>query len=273
MRKIIVMDMDGTLLTSKKQISQNTKEVLWQLQEQGHTLILASGRVKDRLDEFAKQLKMDKYNGFLIEANGAAIYEYGSDTREILREMSHDEVQEVHDFMKANYPSHEVLVMADVNAYVFLPDGQKESNYFNTNNMESLRNRQIFYVQDVKQINERIFKVCTFDTPEVIEKMNWHFQEALQHAYWCGRTMPFWLEVTPKEISKGKGLQQILKQLDCQPEDVYAFGDGENDISMLEFTNGVAMANAIDSVKAVCQYECDSNDEDGIASFLKQQLG
>lgn len=273
MKKLIVMDMDGTLLTSKKQISPLTKNVLLDLQKQGYALILASGRVKERLDEYAKQLQMDQHGGFLIEANGAAIYRYQDSTREIIREMSHEEVQEIYDFMRVNYPHHEVMVMADVNAYIFLPQGQMESRYFNANNMESLRNREIFYVNHVDEINERIFKICTFDEAEVIEQMCEHFKKELSHSYWCGRTMPFWLEVTPKEISKGNALAKIMEEEHISACDVYAFGDGENDISMLSFTNGVAMENAIATVKEQCKYTCLSNDEDGIAHFLKAHLG
>ena len=264
--------MDGTLLTSKKHISTKTKEVLKAIQKQGNILILASGRVKQRLDEFARELDMHLNNGYLIEANGAAIYNYKDNTREIIREMSHTEVQEIYDFMHVNYPNHEVLVMADVNAYIFLPKGQKESFYFNQSNMESLRNREVFYVNEVSQIKERIFKVCTFDKEEVMQSMNVYFKENLSHSYWCGLTMPYWLEVTPKEISKGNALKQIMNELQIDEHHVYAFGDGENDISMLEFCNGVAMDNAIASVKAVCKFSCANNNEDGIATFLEENV-
>lgn len=268
--KLIVMDMDGTLLDSNKQMSQRTINKLIEIQEQGCKLVLASGRVKARLDEYAHQLRMDEFGGYLIEANGSCLYDYHTGKREIIREMTDDEVNEIFQFIKKEYPEHEVMLMADVNAYVNLPKGVKESSYFNTNNMESLKNREIIHFNDVSEVNEMIFKVCTYDEPEKLMAIADHVKQALGHKYWSGRTMPFWLEILPKEISKGNSLQRLMDEHNIDKKDVYAFGDGENDISMLTLVNGVAMANAIDSVKACCQYTTLSCDEDGIAVFLER---
>lgn len=270
--KMIVMDMDGTLLNSNKEISNRTVKILKQLQQQGVRLVLASGRVKSRLEEYAKQLEIDVNGGFLIEANGSCIYSYEKDEREIVYQMSYEEADELFQFIRKHYPNNEIMVMADVNAYVYLPEGVKESSYFNTNHMESLKNREIIYYQDVHEIKERFFKVCTYDTPEkivsIVDFINAHFSDR----YWCGRTMPFWLEVVAKQVSKGNALSRIMIECGINEDDVYVFGDGENDISMLMKGHGVAMANAIGSVKQCCQWETKSCDEDGVAYFLERML-
>lgn len=266
--KLIVMDMDGTLLTSDKKISEITLQSLKEMQEKGNKLVLASGRVKSRLDEFAKLLKMDYFGGFLIEANGSCIYRYKDDIREIIRKMTIDEAKEIFSYIKSEYPKHEIIVMADVNAYIYLPKGKSESGYFNMNNMESLKNREIFYIQDVDDINEIFFKICTFDTPEKITTMAKKVSHDLSHSYWSGRTMPYWLEILPKEVSKGNALLKLIEEIGVDKKDVYVFGDGENDISMLKVGHGIAMANAIDTVKEVCDEHTLSNDEDGISAYL-----
>lgn len=267
--KLIVMDMDGTLLDSNKQMSQRTINKLIEVQKKGCKLVLASGRVKARLDEYAQQLRMDKFGGYLIEANGSCLYDYHSEKREIIREMYNDEVNEIFQYFRTEYPKNEVMLMADVNAYVNLPKGVKESSYFNTNHMESLKNREIIHFNDVSEVNEMIFKVCTYDEPEKIITIAENVKKTLGHKYWSGRTMPFWLEVLPKEISKGNTLKRLMSELAIDKKDVYAFGDGENDISMLSLVNGVAMGNAISTVKEYCQYTTLSCDEDGIAVFLE----
>lgn len=66
MIKAIVMDMDGTLLNSKNQISEKTRQVLLEAQQQGITLILASGRSYTRLLKYARELEMDRYGGWLL---------------------------------------------------------------------------------------------------------------------------------------------------------------------------------------------------------------
>lgn len=268
--KLIVMDMDGTLLNSKKEISKKTIEKLIEMQIKGSKLVLASGRVKARLDEYAHQLRMHEFGGYLIEANGSCLYDYHTQKREIIREMTHEEADEIFQYIKKEYPNNEVMIMADVNAYVYLPEGVKESSYFNTNNMESLKNREIFYFTNIYDITERFFKVCTYDEPKKVMTIGENVKEHFKDKYWCGRTMPFWLEVVPKEVSKGNTLQVLMNALTIESCDVYAFGDGENDISMLTLVNGVAMENAIESVKTVCKYSSDSCDEDGIAKFLER---
>ncbi len=70
------MDLDGTLLNSKKEITPITEQKLIEMQQKGTILVLASGRIKNRMDRYAKQLHMDEYPSFLIEANGSCIYDY-----------------------------------------------------------------------------------------------------------------------------------------------------------------------------------------------------
>lgn len=267
--KLIVMDMDGTLLDKDKKIGSRTLEKLIEVQRKGCRLVLASGRVKTRLDEYSKQLQMDRYGGFLIEANGSCIYDYEKEERKIITQMTHQQADEIFQFIRTNYEHNEVMLMADVNAYVYLPDHRSESNYFNTNNMESLKNREIFQFNSVYDVKEMFFKVCTYDEPDKIISISERLKQHFKDKYWCGRTMPFWLEVVPINVSKGNALQKIMDKLHLKREEAYAFGDGENDISMLTLVNGVAMANAIESVKHSCAYETLSCDEEGIAHFLE----
>ena len=79
--KAIVCDMDGTLLTADHAISTKTQELLLSLQQKGITLVLASGRSYLRLMPDALKLKMDAYQGYLIDVNGSSIYDFSSETR------------------------------------------------------------------------------------------------------------------------------------------------------------------------------------------------
>ena len=73
----------------------------------------------------------------------------------------------------------------------------------------------------------------------------------LQDRYWLGLTTPKWLELMPLGITKGSGLTALAEMLDIPMHDVMAFGDGENDIEMLQAAGiGIAMGNAMPEVKA-----------------------
>lgn len=83
MIQMIVMDMDGTLLTSDNRISSRTKELLLRVQKQGVRLVLASGRSYCKLMEYAEELHMDAYGGYLLEVNGLILYDLASGKRHI----------------------------------------------------------------------------------------------------------------------------------------------------------------------------------------------
>ena len=85
------------------------------------------------------------------------------------------------------------------------------------------------------------------------------------------RSAPFFIELVPKGIDKAQSLTRLLKVLNLTPEDMMAFGDGYNDISMLKLAGrGVAMANAVDEVKAAAKCTTRSNEEDGVAAAIEK---
>ena len=87
------------------------------------------------------------------------------------------------------------------------------------------------------------------------------------------RTAPFYLEIIPVSINKGKALLDVCSHLDINPADTAAFGDSENDIPMLQAAGcGVAMGNAEDAVKAVADKVTLSNNSDGIAHALRELI-
>ena len=84
-------------------------------------------------------------------------------------------------------------------------------------------------------------------------------------------SMPEFLECVPKGIDKGDSLSQLAQHLHIAREAVMACGDGENDLSMIRYAGlGIAMANAVDSVKAAADFVTLSNDEDGVAYVVER---
>lgn len=84
------------------------------------------------------------------------------------------------------------------------------------------------------------------------------------------RSLPHVLEVLSKQSGKGRALARLADMKQIQPHEIMAIGDAENDITMLEYAgHSVAMGNAPDDIKAICNYETRSNEEDGVAHALK----
>lgn len=272
MKRLIVMDMDGTLLNEKKQIPQKTLESLIAQEEKGVHLVLASGRGKERLIDFAKQLKMDEYEGYLIESNGSCIFDIAKDTREEIKTMSHEEADVVFKYLRTTYPKHDIVIMGRQHALLNTSSYGVQAGKYTRYTIESIKNRPNKEFKDVYEIDEVMFKLCVFDDPDKVSGMLNDILDKFSDTFWAGRVAPFWIEINPIEISKGNALLRLMNKLDINKEDVYVFGDGENDLSMLEVGHSVAMGNALDSVKEKCEFVTLSNEEDGIAHFIEKYL-
>lgn len=258
--------MDGTLLNSKKQLSATTIAGLIKAQKNGIRLALASGRSANRLHTYAQQLSLDKHQGLLIEGNGVGVVDFGDDTHIILNRMQEAEAVEVLTLIKA--VNAETIIMGSENAFIILPDGQSESCWMNRMQPEGKMGRVIEIIKDLSQVNEPINKICICECDEKIEQVR---ACLIQSDYWCGLVDPGWLEITPQRISKGNGLKAIMNKYHLNSDEVICFGDGENDASMFKVAKyGIAMGNALGSLKTVCYDETSSNDNDGIINYLKK---
>ena len=89
----------------------------------------------------------------------------------------------------------------------------------------------------------------------------------------CMFTAPFYFEFTAKNIDKAKALDTVLKPLNITADEVIAFGDGHNDISIVKYAGiGVAMENAVSDLKEIADEITLSNEQDGIAESLKKHI-
>ena len=87
------------------------------------------------------------------------------------------------------------------------------------------------------------------------------------------KSAPYFLEIMPLGISKGSMLPLLLEHLGVDREELIAFGDNYNDMTMIGYAGmGVAMGNGEDEVKKIANYVCESNDEDGIAKTLEKYV-
>lgn len=106
---------------------------------------------------------------------------------------------------------------------------------------------------------------------DVMTQVSAQAKKDLKDSYWLGLTTPKWLELMPLGITKGSGLQALTELLHIPMANVMAFGDGENDIEMLQAAGiGIAMENAMEEVKAAADDITAGNNNDGIAAALRK---
>ena len=274
--KAIVLDIDGTLLTSEKKISEKTKQSLIRAQKKGVKVILASGRPTSGMLSLAKELLMDVYEGFLVSYNGAVAMDCLTHQPIFSKVIPNDSAKKILNHLK----QFQLIPMINDETYMYvndvynnqlqLPDGP-----FNIIEYES-RGGQ-FLLCEVKDLAEFVdfplYKILIAGDPEYLQQNHLAIKEPFLDQVTAAFSAPFYLEFTMKGIDKAKALNEIAAQLSITQNEILSFGDGQNDRSIIEYAGtGIAMGNAVDELKEIADDVTLSNDEDGIAVALEKYL-
>ena len=266
MIRLIVSDMDDTLLTPKGDVSPRTLSTLQAAIEAGALVTFASGRMVESATGWAHQLGV---NAPLILYNGGLVYDLETKKTISRIELSEDTARAVLKFgeemgvyMQA-YPG-ENYYCVETNRFTEnyanrvrvqaceIPKGQKLSEWINCGQMKLL------VIGDAE------------DMPPVLDAFRKKFPD-------CGveffMSRPMYLEAVAKEVNKGSALRALAESLDIAPDEILAFGDGENDITMLEYAgHSYAVANAREDVIEKAKFTAPSNAEDGVAQVIEKYL-
>lgn len=273
MVKAILLDIDGTLTNSQKQITSRTRDALLAAQDKGVVLVLASGRADVGLHQFADVLRMKDHGGVFVAFNGAKSLNYQTGEVYFEQAMTVDQGRRVLEHMKG----FEVASCIDHGEYMLTNDAyftiERDGAPYLIVEYEAHNNG--FLVREERDlpavVDWGINKILNAGQPAYLQE---HWQEML--APFEGElsamfTAPFYYEFTPLGVDKSRALSETFSALGIDPADIVAFGDAQNDRTMIEWAGcGVAMGNAVDEVKAVADYVTLSCDEDGIAAALEK---
>ena len=274
--KAIVMDVDGTLTNDKKEITPKTREVLLKAQKQGILLILASGRPTTGLVEMGKVLEMDKNNGLFISYNGSKVINFQTGEELFNEPLKLEDAKAVLEHMK----KFEIKPMIDKGDYMYVNDVYNcmirfRGEPFNVIKYESRGgNYKLCEVDDLAAfVDYPLNKILTAGEPEYLQEHYIEMMKPFKDKLNCMFTGPFYFEFTAKNIDKAKALDTVLKPLDIKADEVIAFGDGHNDISIIQYAGiGVAMENAVSELKEAADEITLSNEQDGIAESLIKHI-
>lgn len=262
--KLIVLDLDGTLTNSKKEISFRNREMLMRVQEQGVRLVLASGRPTYGIVPLANELCMDKFGGFILSYNGGEIINWK--TKEMMYEnVLPDEVVPAlykcarrHNLSILSYDGAEIITENAQDPYVM---------------KEAFLNRMMIRETDnfLAEITLPVPKCLIVGDPTHLISVESELSIQLQGRINVFRSEPYFLELVPQNIDKALSLAVLLGKIGIAREEIIAVGDGYNDLSMIKFAGmGVAMSNAQEPVKKAADYITLSNDEDGVAEVVEK---
>ncbi|MBC1656311.1 HAD family phosphatase [Listeria welshimeri] len=268
----IILDIDGTLLNDDKKISPETKKALITAQQNGVKLILASGRPTTGMHLYAEQLEMKKYHGLLVSYNGAKVVDCQTKEELFNQTLTIAEGKAVLEHMK----QFEVKVMIDKDDYMYvnnvydcyIPYKGEEINIIQYESRGG--NFKLCEKEDLAAfLDYRINKILTAGDPDYMQKNYQAMMAPFKNTLNCVFTADFYFEFTAKNIDKAKALDTVLTPMGIHAENIIAFGDGHNDITMVKYAGtGIAMDNAVPKLKAVANSITLSNNKDGIAHVL-----
>lgn len=262
--KAIVLDLDGTLTNSKKEITPRTKEVLMKAQEMGVKVILASGRPTYGIAPLADELEIDKFGGFILAINGARITNWT--TKEIIFDQILDEKLVPELYKAAIDNKFQILTyQGDAIAATDIEDEYVVHEAF-INKMPL-----IHYPDFLNQVYYPINKCLIVGEPSRLAILDKELAKHMEGRMNIYRSCDFFLECVPLGIDKAASLRRLFEHEGITLDEVMACGDGNNDLSMIQAAGlGVAMANSTPEVLAAADYVTLSNEEDGVAAVVEK---
>lgn len=264
MRKLLVLDIDGTLTNSNKEISPATKQALKDLMKRGQKVILASGRPTPGMRRYEQELELERYGGYLLSFNGARIVDCYTGEIIYQRLLPLSLLPGLYRFAGDNGCGLITYLGSQVIS-AFPPDEYVE--------LEARING--LPVREVKNFTEfvdfDINKCLMTAEPDKAERLERELRERYGDRADVYRSEPYFIEIVPRDVNKAASLEKILPVLGVTRENTVCCGDGFNDITMLRYAGvGVAMGNAQPAVKEAADYVTASSDEDGLLQVIEK---
>ena len=265
-RKIFFTDLDGTLLDSKKQISQENREAIEEARKQGHSIVLATGRSTPNVIGQIKRLELDQPGCYAITFNGSCVIR--CDTGEILRSESLDMDIVRYLFAEAKkwgihcqtYDEGETIAEARTKELIRYDRNNNGHSRIEPDTPAALKNAPPKVL--LAELEDRAY----------IERFQQEHEEAVRGKADSFFSCKEYLEYVPFGVSKGNAIRWLCDYLHVDIADTVAAGDAANDLSMIETAGvGAAMCNGEEAVKAAADYiTTNDNDHSGVAEILKK---
>lgn len=261
--KMIVLDLDDTLLRDDQTISPRTKQALMDAQEAGMKVVLASGRPTYGMRKIAEELRLKEYGSFILSFNGAKIINCQTNEELFSSTLSPETVHRLYDISQREGVGILTYVGDEIVTETTAPYAEIESGLTGmaVNEVDSF----------VEAVREPVVKALMLKEAGRLAEVEKKLQEEFDGELSVMRSKPFFLEFTEAGVTKGTSLNYLIGKLGIKREEVIAVGDSYNDLAMIEFAGlGVAMGNAPDDIKAKADYVTDTNMNDGVAKVVEQ---
>lgn len=260
--RLAAIDLDKTLLDSEYQLTEYNLSAVRELANNSVTVVLASGRMHRTIMPFSRQIGLEEP---VISYNGALIKHLKTDETVYHIPIKTDLASEIIEKcarmnLHLNFYLNDVLYVVELNKWSELYDTRTGAKSNPVGNLHKFDGKEPTKLQIVS-------------APKKIDNLTGLFKEQFGRQLYVVRTQPEYIEFMNPEASKGRALLIVAQKLNIPKEQVVAFGDSENDKSMMEVASfSIAMGNSTDELKAFADFVTTTNEEDGVAAAIYELL-
>lgn len=264
--KLIAIDIDGTLVNSRGQLTPKVKETIKQATAQGIKVVICTGRPLAGVTELLAQLDLADQDDQYVVCFGGAVVETTSGKLIFKKGISYDDfvdleaiARKLNLHFQAINTDRIYTCNKDIGYYTLYEANlvSMPISYRTPEEMREISLVKAMYIEDAEILDPAIAKQEYF--------------EPIKDRLDLMKTAPFYYEAYAKDVNKGNALVKLCEILDLTADNVMAIGDEENDISMLKFAGtSVAMGNAVPAVKEVATHHTVDNDHDGVAQAIRE---
>lgn len=261
--KLLAVDIDGTLVTKDKVLTDITKDAIKKYIKAGGKFAIATGRPNKGIERYIKELSLDELGGYVISYNGSRITDVKTGELLYQKNLKPSQLPQIFDAAE-KYGISLTTYKGDTAV-----TEKADDKYFNLE--VSINKLSVKRVPDLK-------KEVTYPVPKFLITGESTYLSDIEKKLkneLCGvsvfRSEPFFLEITPNGIDKGEAIIWLCNYMGIMQSETMACGDGFNDITMLKTAGlGVAMENAQEITKNAANYVTLSNDENGVAHAINK---
>ncbi|MGO2696462.1 sugar-phosphatase [Bavariicoccus seileri] len=263
--KLIAIDVDGTLLDSKHQLTQPVIDAITEARSKGIYVVIATGRPLPGIKPFLEQLNYNSPNEYAITYNGSLVQEIATGKALVHYELSKDDYAYV-DQVTRDFGTYYHAIDAD-HIYTSLEDMSWYTSRESYLVRMPIRYRALEAIPDDKNFT----KMMVIDTKEGLDAFIASLDDTFTTRFNTLRSENYYLEILNPKASKGHALKSLAEHLGLEPDEVMALGDNENDLDMIQYAGyGVAMANSNPIVLKEANFITGSNDEAGVAQAIRK---
>ena len=265
--KLLVLDVDGTLLNSKRELTKRTISTLIKVQQLGIRIALATGRPTHGVMSLVKPLGMDVHGGYIIAHNGAVITDAASG--EVLFERSID--AQMIPYME-RLAQRSQMVLACYEKDEVISTDISDLHVVDEAHMNGMKLRQVESIADALTASPREL-ILVSDNEEHLTGVEEYLHSHMNGVMDTIHSNPYYLEIVGYQVGKAYAVSALVQKLGISMSEVIAIGDGTADVAMLQQAGiGIAMGNAGAGVKQCADAITLTNDQDGAAMAIEKAI-